>query len=260
MEEKQEEKGREKRAGDRDNLCAHLEVGVKGGERLIRVPVRRKNPRGCRTRSARRRWLWGERGRLGNEELPTAGFATAGASLPMPARTATLAPLCLAHMPSPRSPSPLLSARSVRRILGLRLWPSDAPSADGAGQASSRSAEPSSADAPPAASTAPSSASRPKPWGCSVTSLGYDVLCVSQFTLYARYSGTKPDFSKAMKSDEARAAYEGFLEAMRRGYPGGKVLDGVFGAMMDVALVNDGPVTITIDSANPGNALEHGTQ
>lgn len=77
------------------------------------------------------------------------------------------------------------------------------------------------------------------------------VLCVSQFTLLASVKkGAKPDFHKAAKGDQARDLYAKVLELVAQGMPNGvqDVKDGVFGAMMDVALVNDGPVTIEIDS------------
>lgn len=76
------------------------------------------------------------------------------------------------------------------------------------------------------------------------------MLLVSQFTLYGRPKGNSPDFSKAMGPAAAREAYAGFVERVRRGYSPARVGDGVFGAMMDVALVNDGPVTLLLDSAN----------
>ena len=72
---------------------------------------------------------------------------------------------------------------------------------------------------------------------------------MSQFTLYGRVNkGTKPDFSKAMKTEPSRELYTYFLEKMREAYTPERVLDGKFGAYMQVALVNDGPVTLVIDS------------
>lgn len=77
------------------------------------------------------------------------------------------------------------------------------------------------------------------------------VLCVSQFTLLATVKkGAKPDFHKAAKGDVARELYAQVLAGVAKGLPGGgnDVKDGEFGAMMDVALVNDGPVTIQLDT------------
>lgn len=77
--------------------------------------------------------------------------------------------------------------------------------------------------------------------------LNYEILSVSQFTLYASTNkGSKPDFHNSMKTDDARAMYSKFLLDLKQLYP--KVEDGEFGAMMDVELINDGPVTIILDS------------
>jgi len=92
-----------------------------------------------------------------------------------------------------------------------------------------------------------------KPWSQGVVARGYEILLVSQFTLYANCSkGTKPDFSKAMKTEDAAALYSYVLdqvraESEREGLGADRVRDGVFGAMMKVSLENDGPVTVTLD-------------
>jgi D-aminoacyl-tRNA deacylase len=74
------------------------------------------------------------------------------------------------------------------------------------------------------------------------------VLVVSQFTLIAdsrRQKGTRPDFSKAARPEVAEPLYERFVGALRaEGVP---VQTGVFGARMELSLVNDGPVTIILD-------------
>ncbi|GBF88831.1 D-tyrosyl-tRNA deacylase [Raphidocelis subcapitata] len=90
-----------------------------------------------------------------------------------------------------------------------------------------------------------------KPWELDVASAGYEILCVSQFTLHARFKKPRPDFSKAMGPGGARPFYEAFLERLRAGYEPGKVKDGRFGAMMKVELINDGPVTFVFDSRAP---------
>jgi D-tyrosyl-tRNA(Tyr) deacylase len=91
-----------------------------------------------------------------------------------------------------------------------------------------------------------------KPWRRHVRQLGYEVLCVSQFTLYGTLSRKhQPDYKLAMKSDDARCMYDEFLTLLRNGYDddgGRRVHDGAFGRMMDVESVNDGPVTLVIDS------------
>ncbi|WFD02552.1 D-tyrosyl-tRNA(Tyr) deacylase [Malassezia obtusa] len=72
---------------------------------------------------------------------------------------------------------------------------------------------------------------------------------VSQFTLYAKTAkGTKPDFHRAMGGEASKPFYDAFLDRMKEGYASDRIKDGKFGAMMDVSLVNDGPVTIFIDS------------
>jgi D-tyrosyl-tRNA(Tyr) deacylase len=83
----------------------------------------------------------------------------------------------------------------------------------------------------------------------SLLDIGGDALVVSQFTLIAdskRQKGTRPDFSKAARPEVAEPLYERFCEALRaEGMP---VQTGVFGAGMQVELVNDGPVTIVLDA------------
>jgi D-tyrosyl-tRNA(Tyr) deacylase len=107
--------------------------------------------------------------------------------------------------------------RMAKRILSLRLWPNE----DG------------------------------KPWAWNVSQAKGQILCVSQFTLCARNKkGTKLDFSRAMPPDQARAMYDEFLATLRGMDPTVDVKDGVFGAMMDISLVNDGPVTILLDSTD----------
>jgi len=75
-----------------------------------------------------------------------------------------------------------------------------------------------------------------------------ELLVVSQFTLHADTSERRPSFIEAAPPEEARPLYEHFL-SLARGR-GVKVEEGKFGAYMDVSLVNDGPVTIILDSRN----------
>ncbi|AXC49105.1 D-tyrosyl-tRNA(Tyr) deacylase [Paracoccus suum] len=82
-----------------------------------------------------------------------------------------------------------------------------------------------------------------------VTASGNAVLAVSQFTLAADMaSGNRPGFSRAAPPDEALRLYQDFCTAL--GALGIEVQTGIFGAEMKVALVNDGPVTIWIDTAD----------
>ena len=82
----------------------------------------------------------------------------------------------------------------------------------------------------------------------SLLDTGGAALVVSQFTLLAnstRQKGTRPDFSKAAPATVAEPLYERFCDELRRlGVP---VETGVFGARMEVELVNDGPATIVMD-------------
>lgn len=69
---------------------------------------------------------------------------------------------------------------------------------------------------------------------------------VSQFTLYAvTRKGNKPDFHRSASPALARELYEHFVQKVKEGYQAERVKDGVFQAMMDVALVNDGPVSVS---------------
>lgn len=71
---------------------------------------------------------------------------------------------------------------------------------------------------------------------------------MSQFTLLANTKkGSKPDFHGAMGGEQAKELYQRFVSKVGEGYNPEKVKDGVFQAMMEVALVNDGPVS----SINP---------
>ena len=84
----------------------------------------------------------------------------------------------------------------------------------------------------------------------SILDVHGDIIVVSQFTLHASVKkGNRPSFIKAARPEVAIPLYEAFINKMETEL-GKKVQTGVFGAMMDVALVNDGPVTIVIDSKN----------
>lgn len=83
----------------------------------------------------------------------------------------------------------------------------------------------------------------------NVQEAGGGLLVVSQFTLYADCrKGRRPSFDRAAPPEQAQALYNYFLESARKGPV--PVEAGVFQAMMDVHLVNHGPVTIIIDSAD----------
>ena len=81
----------------------------------------------------------------------------------------------------------------------------------------------------------------------AIAEAGGELLVVSQFTLYADVSrGRRPGFTRAAPPDEANPLVERFVDALRAG--GLTVATGRFGAPMAVALVNDGPFTLVLDS------------
>ena len=84
----------------------------------------------------------------------------------------------------------------------------------------------------------------------SIHDVDGEIIVVSQFTLHGvTKKGNRPSFIKAARPEMAVPLYEFFVSELERGI-GKKVMTGTFGAMMDVALVNDGPVTIWIDTKN----------
>ena len=84
----------------------------------------------------------------------------------------------------------------------------------------------------------------------SVKDAGGHVLLVSQFTLHASTKkGNRPSYMKASKGDVAIPIYEAMIKRLEQEL-GSKVETGIFGADMKVELLNDGPVTIVMDSKN----------
>jgi D-aminoacyl-tRNA deacylase len=84
----------------------------------------------------------------------------------------------------------------------------------------------------------------------SLEDIGGDLLIVSQFTLHASTrKGNRPSFIQAARPEQAIPLYESFI-AKCKAAGIANVKTGIFGADMKVALINDGPVTITIDSKN----------
>ncbi|MGH9104794.1 MAG: D-aminoacyl-tRNA deacylase [Acidimicrobiales bacterium] len=80
----------------------------------------------------------------------------------------------------------------------------------------------------------------------SAADLGLPVLVVSQFTLYADVSrGRRPSFAQAAPPEKARALVDRVVEQLRSG--GAEVATGRFGALMQVSLVNEGPVTLMVE-------------
>lgn len=85
----------------------------------------------------------------------------------------------------------------------------------------------------------------------SIVDSSGDALAVSQFTLYASVKkGNRPSWSRAARADFSQPMFEQFVAALGTAL-GRPVPTGVFGADMQVSLVNDGPVTLAIDSRSP---------
>lgn len=83
----------------------------------------------------------------------------------------------------------------------------------------------------------------------SVLECGYEILLISQFTLYAKCKkGRRPDFIEAAGKDLALPLYEYFKEKLKQS--GIKVSEGQFGEYMELTLTNQGPTTIIIDSSD----------
>ena len=79
----------------------------------------------------------------------------------------------------------------------------------------------------------------------SLADVGGEILCISQFTLYADCShGNRPSFIKAMKPDEAEMLYEYLCRRFSENF---HVEKGIFGADMKVSLINDGPFTLSLE-------------
>ena len=84
----------------------------------------------------------------------------------------------------------------------------------------------------------------------SITETGGEVIVVSQFTLHAKTKkGNRPSYIKAARPEQAIALYQQFKEDLTLAI-GRQVQSGEFGAEMKVSLINDGPITILIDTKN----------
>ena len=85
----------------------------------------------------------------------------------------------------------------------------------------------------------------------SVIDIGGDILAVSQFTLYASTrKGNRPSWGRAARAEVSEPLFDSFVQRLSN-VLGRPVPTGSFGADMQISLVNDGPVTITIDSKSP---------
>ncbi len=85
---------------------------------------------------------------------------------------------------------------------------------------------------------------------CDIAAINGEILLISQFTLHAQYKkGNRPSFIRAARPEQAIPLYEYFIRMLTE-KTGKPVATGIFGADMKVALINDGPVTIIMDSKN----------
>lgn len=83
----------------------------------------------------------------------------------------------------------------------------------------------------------------------SVREINGEVLIISQFTLYGETAkGNRPSFIEAARPEEAIPLYEKFIKRMQQNLGEDKIKSGIFGAMMKVKIINDGPVTVMVES------------
>lgn len=95
----------------------------------------------------------------------------------------------------------------------------------------------------------PNNGDSEKKMDISVKDINGEALIISQFTLYGDASrGNRPGYTDAAGPDEAIPLYEKFIERMKYNLGDDKVKSGIFGEMMEVKIINDGPVTIIINS------------
>ena len=87
-----------------------------------------------------------------------------------------------------------------------------------------------------------------KTWDTNVIQNDYDIIVVSQFTLYCHLKGNKPDFHKALEHEQADELYKKFVAAIRAKYKHEKIQTGAFGEYMNVELENDGPASIIFET------------
>ncbi len=89
----------------------------------------------------------------------------------------------------------------------------------------------------------------------SLKDIDGEVLIISQFTLYSdTQRGNRPSFISAAQPDIAIPLYNKFIERIKNNIGDAKVKTGIFGAMMKVKIINDGPVTILVESKNQGKS------
>ncbi len=83
----------------------------------------------------------------------------------------------------------------------------------------------------------------------SIREINGEVLIISQFTLYGETAkGNRPSFIEAAKPEEAIPLYQKFIDRLKNNLGEDKIKSGIFGAMMKVKIINDGPVTVMVES------------
>lgn len=83
----------------------------------------------------------------------------------------------------------------------------------------------------------------------SVRDVDGEILIISQFTLYGETAkGNRPSFTLAARPETANKLYEKFIERLKTNLGLSKIKTGIFGAMMEVKIINDGPVTLMVES------------
>lgn len=85
-------------------------------------------------------------------------------------------------------------------------------------------------------------------WLDSVVDKGYEILCLSQITLYHTLKSNKLDFRQAMSPELSKDFYKDFLAEIRKRYKPELVKEGIFGKKLLINLQNDGPVTVNLES------------
>jgi D-tyrosyl-tRNA(Tyr) deacylase len=133
------------------------------------------------------------------------------------------------------------------KILSLRLFPDEGEREESGAPTEAAPVAHVTTD-PGAADT---SRTKPSSFSRDLADVGGAVLVVSQFTLYGdTRKGRRPSFIDAAAPDRAESLYEQFVELLMERAPG-RIATGEFGALMEVELVNDGPVTLILDRAAP---------